>query len=120
MGENGLIQDGPGLELYSTHAQVWAILNDLVDTAQGKEMLDKTFAVAGIPQCSVSMSFYLMLALDKVGDREKMDKMWQPWRDMLDNNLTTCVENTTDVRSDCHAWGALMLYAWPKIYAPGD
>lgn len=120
MGENGLIQDGPGLELYSTHAQIWAILNDLVDTAQGKEMLDKTFAVAGIPQCSVSMSFYLLLALDKVGDREKMDKMWQPWRDMLDNNLTTCVENTTDVRSDCHAWGALMLYAWPKIYAPGD
>ena len=27
--------------------------------------------------------------------------------------MTTCVENETDERSDCHAWGALMCYELP-------
>lgn len=116
IGKAGLIQDGPGVELYSTHAQVWAILDGLVNHDEGRKMLDLTFNQPDIPQCSVSMSFYLMLALDQIGDLEKLDKMWDPWRKMLGNHLTTCVENTTDERSDCHAWGAIILYAWPKIY----
>lgn len=115
-GESGLIQDGPGLSLYSTHGQVWAILCGLVEKEQGRRMLDRTFGAEGVPQCSVSMSFYLLQALDLLGETEKMDALWEPWKRMLDNNLTTCVENGTDERSDCHAWGDIMLYAWPRIY----
>lgn len=114
---NGLVQDGPGLPLYSTHCQVWAILNDLVSEEQAKENLRKTYRVKGIPQCSVSMSFYLLLAFEKLHmlDSKEFEEMWDPWREMLKNNMTTCVENTTDGRSDCHAWGAMMLYALPRI-----
>ncbi|MCD8009758.1 MAG: hypothetical protein LUF34_02975, partial [Lachnospiraceae bacterium] len=36
MGENGLIQDGPGIEEYSQHCQVFALLTDTVDPEQGK------------------------------------------------------------------------------------
>lgn len=117
IGRDGLVQDGPGLELYSTHAQVWAILCGMADMEQGRRMIDLTFGVEGIPQCSVSMSFYLLLALDALDYMERADALWAPWRTMLGNNLTTCVENYTDERSDCHAWGAIMLYAWPRIYA---
>lgn len=115
-GQDGLIQDGPGQELYSTHCQVWAILNGIVSKEQGRKNLEKTFGMEGIPQCSVSMSFYLLLAFKEVGWLEKADKMWDMWRHMVENNLTTCVENTTDERSDCHAWGALILYALPAVY----
>ena len=115
-GKEGLIQDGPELELYSTHCQVWAVLNDLVSEEQGRSNLKKTFGVQGIPQCSVSMSFYLLLALQKTGMLDAADKMWDMWRKMLENNMTTCVENFTDERSDCHAWGAVILYALPAVY----
>lgn len=114
--KDGMVQDGPGLALYSTHCQVWAILNDITGNRQGKRNLEKTFGIDGIPQCSVSMSFYLLLALKKVGWLEKADEMWDMWRTMVKNNMTTCVENFTDQRSDCHAWGALILYALPAVY----
>ena len=34
---------------------------------------------------------------------------------MLKDNLTTCVENDTDARSDCHAWASLMCYELPAV-----
>ncbi|HJA65808.1 MAG TPA: hypothetical protein H9955_05825 [Candidatus Mediterraneibacter cottocaccae] len=115
-GKDGLIQDGPGLELYSTHCQVWAALTDTVSEEQGRKNLERTFGTEGIPQCSVSMSFYLLEAFRKTGMLEKADQMWEPWRWMVKNNMTTCAENFTDQRSDCHAWGALALYALPAVY----
>ncbi len=116
IGKNGLLQDGPGVEMYSTHCQVWAVLNELIPDSQGKENIKNTYGVSGIPQCSVSMSFYLLLALDKLDMLEEAEGMWDMWKTMLDNQMTTCVENFTDQRSDCHAWGAIMLYALPRIY----
>lgn len=114
--EEGRLQDGPGIRLYSTHCQVWGILNDMQTIEQGRENLRNTFDVKGIPQCSVSMSFYLLESMKKAGCMELAKKLWEPWRVMVRNNMTTCVENFTDQRSDCHAWGALMLYALPGIY----
>ena len=35
---------------------------------------------------------------------------------MVENYLTTCVENDTDTSSDCHAWGgALLCYELPAV-----
>ena len=34
---------------------------------------------------------------------------------MVENHLTTCVENDTDTRSDFHAWGALLCYELPAV-----
>ena len=116
VGKDGLIQDGPGQELYSTHCQVWALLTDVTGIEQGRRNLEKTWGAAGIPQCSVSMSFYLLEALKKAGMMKEAGRLWEPWKTMLDNHMTTCVENFTDQRSDCHAWGSLILYALPAVY----
>ncbi len=116
VGKDGLIQDGPGIDLYSTHCQVWAALTDVMSVEQGRKNLEHTFRAEGAAQCSVSMSFYLLEAFRKTGMLKKADRMWDMWRKMLDNKMTTCVENTTDERSDCHAWGALILYALPAVY----
>ncbi len=116
VNEAGLFTDRPGGKNISTHCQVWAVLNNLVDRERGKEIIESTFGKENIPQCSVSMSFYLMEAMDKLGILKEHDEVWNPWRTMLANNMTTCVENFTDQRSDCHAWGAIMLYALPNYY----
>ena len=29
--------------------------------------------------------------------------------------MTTCVENDTDARSDCHAWASLICYEMPAV-----
>ncbi len=116
INEAGLFTDRPGGKNISTHCQVWAVLNNLVDLVKGREIIEATFGKDGIPQCSVSMSFYLMEAMDKLGILKEHDDVWNPWRTMLANNMTTCVENFTDQRSDCHAWGSIMLYALPHYY----
>ena len=39
MGENGMLHDGPGVEEYSQHCQVFALLTDTVDLECGKRNL---------------------------------------------------------------------------------
>ena len=34
---------------------------------------------------------------------------------MVTNHMTTCVENDTDERSDCHAWASVILYELPAV-----
>lgn len=115
MGENRLVQDGPDVDSYSCHGQVFAVLADAVTEEEGKRMLEEVTGNPAYAQCSVSMSFYLFRALEKVGLYEKTKDMWNLWRDMLKNNMTTCVENNIDGRSDCHAWGSLILYELPSV-----
>ena len=110
-----LIQDGPGVEEYSVHCQVFAILADIVSPDEGKKMLQATVGKTGYAQCSVAMTFYLFRALEITDWYEKANDVWNLWREMIKNNLTTCVENNTDKRSDCHAWGAVILYELPAV-----
>jgi len=109
-----LVQDGPGVDDYSVHTQVFAILTGLVTKEEGKEMLQSTVGVTDIPQSSVSYMFYLFRALEIAEWYEKTDDLWNLWRKMIDDNLSTCVENNTDGRSDCHAWASLILYELPS------
>ncbi|MCM1283326.1 MAG: hypothetical protein NC180_07200 [Muribaculaceae bacterium] len=112
----GRYTDGPGIMQYSQHCQVFAVLTDTVSVDEGKELLfeslrdSHTFAA-----CTVAMAFYLFRSLEKAGIYEETQSLWDLWRHMLENHLTTCVENNLDERSDCHAWGALALYELPSV-----
>ena len=119
MGSAGgvrLVQDGPGVEEYSVHCQVFAILTGLVEPKEGAQMLDTVYGKPEYPQASVSFSFYLFRALEAVEQYERADELWNLWRRMVDNHMTTTVENDTDERSDCHGWAACMLYELPAVY----
>jgi hypothetical protein len=94
---------------------VFGILTGLLSPDEGRKILDALLGRKGIAQASVSFSFYLFRALEMCGIYERTDKLWNIWRDMLKDNLTTCVENNTDARSDCHAWGSLILYELPSV-----
>lgn len=110
-----LLQDGPGVDEYSVHAQVFGILAGVVTPAEGKEMLHATVGNPELAQASVSFMFYLFRAMETAGCYEETDTQWNRWREMVDKHLTTCVENDTDERSDCHAWASLALYELPSV-----
>jgi len=114
-GNNGLYQDGPGVEKYSQHCQVWAVLSETVPDQQVHGLMKETLENNELTQCSVAMAFYLFRAVEKAGLYEYTEKLWEPWHQMLRDNLTTCVEDQVGKRSDCHAWGALILYELPSV-----
>ena len=115
-GKDGLLRDGPQVEAYSQHVQVFALLTDTVELAQGRENLLKTMIEQDLyAQCSVAMSFYLFRALQKAGLYSWTERKWDIWMKMIANGATTCVEDDVRQRSDCHAWGALILYELPAI-----
>ncbi|MCM3160796.1 alpha-L-rhamnosidase C-terminal domain-containing protein [Metabacillus litoralis] len=114
-GKNGLYQDGPGVEDYSQHCQVFAILTETVNKEEGALLLNEVLDSNAYTQCSVAMAFYLFRAVEKVGLYDRTKDLWNTWRTMVENNLTTCVEDTVNARSDCHAWGSLILYEIPAV-----
>lgn len=114
MGEHRMLQDGPGVEEYSQHCQVFGILTDTIGIEEGKEAIMRTLNDSEkYPQCSVAMMFYLFRALEKCGCYEQTYSLWDIWHQMVKNHMTTCAEDTLMSRSDCHAWGALALYELP-------
>jgi len=115
IGRDGLIQDGPGVEEYSQHAQVFAVLTDVVTGSEAQALIELALTDKTLAPCSVAMAYYLFRGVEKVGLYHKTDELWSLWRQMLAKNLTTCVEDNVMERSDCHAWGSLILYELPAI-----
>jgi len=113
--ENGFYIDGPGVQKYSQHCQVWAVLTETAPKNTWRTIMEKALDATEWPKCSVAMAFYMFRALEMADMYERTDALWNPWRMMVKNNLTTCQENDTDARSDCHAWGSLALYELPSI-----
>jgi hypothetical protein len=115
VGGNGLYQDGPGLEKYSQHCQVWAVLSNTAPKGEWANLMKKTLTDKTLSQCSVAMAFYLFRAVEAAGLYEKTDSLWELWRNMLRNKLSTCEEDQVNTRSDCHAWGSVALYELPSV-----
>lgn len=115
-GKDGMIKDGPNYEVYSQHCQVLAILTDTITVEEGKRyLLESLRHKEDYAQCSVAILYYLFRALEKCGIYEETEELWDIWKDMLRNNMTTCAEDPLKSRSDCHAWGALILYELPSV-----
>lgn len=113
--ENGWYQDGPGVAQYSQHCQVFAVLTDTVSLEQGRRNLERTLEhPEQFEQCSVAMCWYLFRALEKCGLYRCTNHLWNVWRKMPAQHLTTCPEDPLLSRSDCHGWGALALYELPS------
>lgn len=114
--ELGLFFDGPGYkEDFSQHVQVFAILTKIVEGKQAEELMKRVIHNKSLTQCSVAMSYYMFRAFEMSGCYSESEFMWEPWKIMLENNMTTCVESPGEGRSDCHAWGASALYEIPAV-----
>ena len=61
------------------------------------------------------MKFYALRACALAGDEVYESfwvHVWDSWRNMLANNLSTWEEDDVRQRSDCHAWGSVPVYEY--------
>jgi alpha-L-rhamnosidase len=108
--KRGLLADTPDKTSFSQHANVLAVLVDLVDANDQQALVEKIIAEKDLTQCTFYYRYYLIRAAKKVGFGDRYIEMLQPWRDMLKIGLTTFAENPEPSRSDCHAWSASPNY----------
>lgn len=94
---------------YSWHCQVFAVLSGAA--TDPKMLLLNAQKKQGIAVCSYAMKFYEFRALSVAGlYDDRFPAMFDPWRKMLANNLSTWAEDDVRQRSDCHAWSAAPIY----------
>jgi len=108
--ERGLYRDGPELESYSQHSQIWAILSGAASGTEASELAERLMENSSLPQVSYSMAFFLFRALSAAGRYDLSFSLWERWREQIGLHLTTWLEDPVSQRSDCHAWGAVPLY----------
>ncbi|MBS4199873.1 hypothetical protein KHA93_09405 [Bacillus sp. FJAT-49732] len=108
--EKGLFRDGPQVEEYSQHVQIWSVLSGIIEGENAVKVMGKVLNDKTLSQVSYAMAFFLFRALSNSGLYDRSFVLWDTWRDMLKLNLTTWVEDPVGQRSDCHAWGAAPLY----------
>ena len=82
---------------------------------EGCNAIRRCMTEPGFARCTVAMNWYLFRALEKTGLYHLTDRCWDVWRRMIANGCTTCVESEGYNRSECHAWGSLILYELPSV-----
>lgn len=100
---------------YSQHCQVFAVLSGAAQPEDYARLLKESFSEASFSKCSYVMQFYALRAFALAGDEayeERWQHVWDPWRRMLANNLSTWEEDDVRQRSDCHAWGSVPIYEY--------
>jgi alpha-L-rhamnosidase len=103
----GLFADQPSHHTYSQHVNTLAVLAHITTPDQSNSIMTKVFADASLAQASIYFRAYTNAALREAGLGERYLQVLGPWKQMLDQGLTTWAEwSGPDTRSDCHAWGA--------------
>jgi len=103
----GLFADTPARTQFSQHANVLAVLADVVEGPAARAVMDRVVSDTSLVPCSIYFRHYLHAALNHTGQGDRYLELLGPWRQMLAEGLTTWAEtNEPDVRSDCHAWGS--------------
>jgi len=115
--EKGLYKEGPNFDEYSQHTQVWAVINGLATGERAKKIMTTTLMDKTLVPCSFVWQYYMFRALEKADMYEETKNLWPMWQELLDLDLTTIPEVPGKyTRSDCHAWGSLMLYELPRRF----
>ncbi|KAN0114480.1 glycoside hydrolase family 78 protein [Hyaloscypha variabilis] len=100
---------------YSQHCQVFAVLCGAAAPSDRARLLTESFLEPSFSKCSYVMKFYALRAFALAGDdayEAFWARVWDLWRAMLANNLSTWEEDDVRQRSDCHAWGSVPVYEY--------
>ncbi len=101
-----LLADTPARNSYSQHANLLAVLADVVPEAGQPALMRAVLEDASLTQATYYFKFYLFRALRKAGLAGRYLDELAPWRTMLALGLTTWAEKPEPTRSDSHAWSA--------------
>ncbi|MFZ5496757.1 MAG: alpha-L-rhamnosidase C-terminal domain-containing protein [Verrucomicrobiota bacterium] len=105
-----LYADTPARDVFSQHANVFAVLSGAVTGAAARDLIRRTADDDTLIQATTYFRFYLLRALKEAGLGDQYLARLGPWRDMLAQGLTTFAEKPDPTRSDCHAWSATPVY----------
>ena len=108
--KKGVVANTPLKDSFSQHASIMAVLAGAVPVEEEKGLLNKVLMDTTLSQATFYYRFYLNQALKKAGMANLYYAQLKPWREMLQNGLTTFAENPDPTRSDCHAWSASPNY----------
>lgn len=104
--ERRLLADTAAKRTYSQHANMLAVLADVVPAAEQKALMQATLEDTTLTPATYYFKFYLFRALAKAGLADRYLEQLGPWYTMLDLGLTTWAEKPEPTRSDSHAWSA--------------
>lgn len=118
--ERKLFADNPDGANFSQHMNALAVLYDVVDRQQGRDILGRVVAPGqgidapeGITPVSYYFAWYLVQAHVHTGLNERYLALLATWRALLASNYTTWPEerdvagaHPASTRSDTHAWSA--------------
>lgn len=110
--EIGLYNDTTTRNDKSQHAQVWAVLAGIAQGERAWKVMNRCLEKTDLTQVSFCMEYYLLRALEKVGNYCRSRDRWGLWRNLLAQNVTTWPEDPVTCRSECHAWSAIPLYEY--------
>jgi len=116
--DNGMYKEGPSFDgEYTQHAQLWAVLSGLAKGERARQIMKHVLTDTTLIPCSFVLQFYLFRALERAGMYEETEKLWDLWKGLIDLDLTTVPEIPGKyTRSECHAWGSLILHELPRKF----
>lgn len=115
--ENKMYREGPTVKQFSCHAQAWAVLNEMVNGTEAKEILTNAIKDETCLKCSFSTAYEWFRALEKAGMYEEMRSFLNEWIELLELDCTACPETPKEARSENHAWSALPMYEMIRTIA---
>lgn len=104
-----LFTEYPGQTEVTQHTNILAILCDVIPVKEQSVLLDRILNYPEFNEVASSyFSFFLFLAMEKVGNENLFLDHLDFWYDFLKRGHTTCGETgfASHDRSDCHAWSA--------------
>jgi len=106
--ESGLFADGPSKKYFSAHAQIWAVLSGVVMGEEAKDIMEKSEALSAQPTYAYIYDY--LRALEACGLYHKRNQKLDALRELVSLHCTTIPETPGNTRSECHGWGATVLY----------
>jgi len=104
------LADTPDKTEFSMHAQIFGVLTNTIPENEQKVVMEILMNDKNLIQPTLYFRFYLTQALKKTGLADRYLSTLNPWKEMLQNGLSTFAEKQDPTRSDCHAWSASPNY----------
>jgi alpha-L-rhamnosidase len=105
-----LYADDLGGTRFSEHSQTLAILTGLLSEERMARVGRGLSGAQGLAPASIYFTHYVFEALRRLGRVEGVFARMQEWFDHAAHGMKTTWESGPEGRSDCHGWGAHLLF----------
>ena len=99
---------------FSQHAQIWAVLADLVKGEEAKDILRRSLETEA--QGGFAYAWLWFRSLEKAGCYELGQTIQAQYEELVRLHCSTLPETPADnTRSECHAWSAVALFEYTSM-----